>query len=338
MIRANERMRPVLGIVLLAALALFAISSLGAPQSGGFASSEVQFTDNSARGMQIVPASCPSSPHWLGQCDGTPPPPSQNGCTISVEPSGITAGTVTRRVGDAAHGIRSRAPDIPPSVPSPGIGPVARTGSLTVNPSQTTIYTYSGTYNARSLRRRVHSGLDLLMFHFCCGLQRRHRLRQLFLHGDEIVLPTAVGQKVRQYARLQCMRIRMFRERMNSSPPAPTGALSARPLLVRADETVNIVWSADFVNSCTVTGTNGDRWETRTGNETSGPITQQTIYTLSCEGVDGSTLTQQVTVNIVPVFQEASAARAYSAAAGAPLAQAQSNDELKDNHPRGITR
>ena len=322
MIRANERMRPVLGIVLLAALALFAISSLGAPQSGGFASSEVQFTDNSARGMQIVPASCPSSPHWLGQCDGTPPPPSQNGCTISVEPSGITAGESATLSWDTL----TRAGYTPIGSIS-GIGPVARQGSLTVNPSQTTIYTYSGTYNARSFGGVfipvstfscsasvvVYSGATACGNYFCTGTKLYYRQPSGRRCVNTLVSTCEYGCSASA-----CL-----------PPPAPTGALSARPLLVRADETVNVVWSADFVNSCTVTGTNGDRWETRTGNETSGPITQPTTYTLSCAGVDGSTLTQQVTVNIVPVFQEASAARAYSAAAGAPLAQAQSNDELK---------
>ena len=37
-----------------------------------FASSEVQFTDSSASGLAIVPASCPSSPHYAGECDPSP--------------------------------------------------------------------------------------------------------------------------------------------------------------------------------------------------------------------------------------------------------------------------
>ena len=373
-IRANERLKPVLGIALLAALALFAIASLGAPQSEGFASSEVQFTDNSARGMQIVPASCPSSPHWAGECGGTPPPPSENGCTISVNPPGITAGTAgTPGVGAGGFGdpgdtagessvlswdTLTRAGYVPVGSISPGIGPVARTGSLTVSPSQTTIYTYSGTYNARSFggvlfpvatfscstSLLVYSGPTPCGGYFCTGTRLYHRTPSGRTCVNTLISECPYGCSVDNINGGGVGQGGAFdNKRPNGSslgclpPPAPTGALSARPLLVRGGSTSNITWSADFVNSCTVTGTNGDRWETRTGNETSGPITQQTIYTLSCEGVDGSTLTQRVTVNIIPIFQEASAARAYSAAAEAPLAQAQSNDELRTTIRTALT-
>lgn len=72
-------------------LAALLVAGLGAQRSSApFASAEVQFTDASAHGMQIVPASCPSSPHYAGECDpvcptgysGTPPncvPPSGGG-------------------------------------------------------------------------------------------------------------------------------------------------------------------------------------------------------------------------------------------------------------------
>lgn len=54
--------------------------SLSAPsQKQAFVSSEVLFTDSSASGLAIVPASCPSVPHYVGECSGggivIPPPP-----------------------------------------------------------------------------------------------------------------------------------------------------------------------------------------------------------------------------------------------------------------------
>ena len=352
-------------LIFLGAVILFALASFGTPQSGGFASSEVQFSDTSVRGMQIVPASCPSSPHWAGECGGTPPEPWQAGCTISVDPSGITAGSAGTGGGSAGgFGDRGGTPGesavlswdtltrvgyTPIGSISNGIGPVARQGSVSVSPSQTTIYTYSGTYNARSFggvlipvatfscstSLLVYSGPTPCGGYFCTGTKLYYRRSVGRTCVNELVSECLYGCSVDRVNQAPVGAGGFDRGGSNTNgclpPPAPTGSLSARPLLVRAGSTSNITWSANFVNSCTVTGTNGDRWTTMTGNETSGPITQQTIYTLSCEGVDGSTLTQRVIVNIIPIFQEASAARAYSAAADAPLAQAQaqSNDELK---------
>ncbi len=59
-------------ILVFAALVgiLFMFAALTSTQSAGaFVSSEVQFADASASGLSIVPASCPSSPHYTGQCD-----------------------------------------------------------------------------------------------------------------------------------------------------------------------------------------------------------------------------------------------------------------------------
>ena len=281
----------------LAILALLVAGAFTAGEKSAFVSTEVQFTDTSVRGLQIVPASCPSSPHWAGECGGAPPVPWQNGCSISVAPSGITAGESAT----LSWSTVTRNPYIPAGSIT-GIGPVAVSGSVAISPSRTTIYTYSGSYNVRSFGGvlipvgtfscsasvLVYSGATPCGTYYCTGTRLYYRTP-----SGRTCVNTLVSTCEYGCSASACL-----------PPPAPTGALSARPLLVRAEETVNVTWSADFVNSCTVTGTNGDRWETRTGNETSGPIDQQTIYTLSCAGVDGSTLTQQVTVGIIPIFQE----------------------------------
>src|SRR3989344_6972461 len=54
--------------VVLVALAFALLAALPDARQP-FASSEVQFTDSSAQGLAIVPASCPSSPHYSGECD-----------------------------------------------------------------------------------------------------------------------------------------------------------------------------------------------------------------------------------------------------------------------------
>lgn len=101
-------------------------------------------------------------------------------------------------------------------------------------------------------------------------------------------------------------------------PPAPadspsdgfTGHIVARPAIVQIGHTTRVFWHIDNVvdSTCSVTGTNGDSW---TGSSYAGPsgrvssaISSQTIYSLSCVGLDASTLRETATVNIIPVFQE----------------------------------
>ena len=48
-----------------------------------FVSSEVKFTDASPGGLLIMPASCPSDPHWSGMCD-------LSNCEVTVSPTSIT--------------------------------------------------------------------------------------------------------------------------------------------------------------------------------------------------------------------------------------------------------
>lgn len=102
------------------------------------------------------------------------------------------------------------------------------------------------------------------------------------------------------------------------TPPPPgatafgsfTGHLTAKPALVRLGLTTKVYWNISNVvdSSCSVTGTNGDSWTglafSGTSGKTTGAITSQTIYTLTCTGLDDSTFTETATVNIIPVFQE----------------------------------
>jgi hypothetical protein len=73
---------------------------------------------------------------------------------------------------------------------------------------------------------------------------------------------------------------------------------------VRDGETTIITWQSENTESCTVSGDNNDAWSGTSGTRTSSPIETRTIYTLSCEALDGSTPTESVTVRVVPVFQE----------------------------------
>lgn len=102
-----------------------------------------------------------------------------------------------------------------------------------------------------------------------------------------------------------------------------TSSLQVVPSLVRRGDTARVVWSADRVTSCTVTGSNGDGSGTNatgtwtadaegrltnlvspTGGHVTSAIDQQVIYTLRCVTVGGATLVDTAMVNIIPVAHE----------------------------------
>lgn len=85
--------------------------------------------------------------------------------------------------------------------------------------------------------------------------------------------------------------------------PSPTGFLRVRPALVRSGDSTWVEWSASQVSSCTVTG-GSDSWTGASGMNQSSAIRSQTTYTLSCQGLDGSTISRSAVVNITPIFHE----------------------------------
>ena len=71
----------IIAIAILAGVLFSAAFFDGANQKTAFVSPEVQFADASQSGLSIVPASCPSNPHYSGECSSTPPPPPPPSCT-----------------------------------------------------------------------------------------------------------------------------------------------------------------------------------------------------------------------------------------------------------------
>ncbi|MBI4068286.1 hypothetical protein HY413_02670 [Candidatus Kaiserbacteria bacterium] len=101
----------------------------------------------------------------------------------------------------------------------------------------------------------------------------------------------------------------------NPPPATPTADLHLSvPSLVGRGKTVQVVWSADNVNTCLpVTGTIGDSFPQLSlgtsffspiGGKTSSPITARTTYSLICVDLNGITRTKTATVNIQPNFRE----------------------------------
>lgn len=105
-------------------------------------------------------------------------------------------------------------------------------------------------------------------------------------------------------------------------PPAPqfnggSGHLRVAPSVVRNGSKTRVFWDVLYVTSCTVSG-GGDSWSgaaagcnSSTHECTSGgsgvqssAITSHRTYTLSCTGLDNSTVTETKSVDIVPTYQE----------------------------------
>jgi hypothetical protein len=92
-----------------------------------------------------------------------------------------------------------------------------------------------------------------------------------------------------------------------------SGHLQARPALIKQGETTRLYWNTENAESCAVTENNpeiSDSWglesSGESGQETS-EIRMQTIYTLTCQSVPDAipaTVTESLTVNIIPVFEE----------------------------------
>jgi hypothetical protein len=75
---------------------------------------------------------------------------------------------------------------------------------------------------------------------------------------------------------------------------------------VRKGGTTKVFWNVGNATECTVTSAT-DSWSGETSGpsgQTSSPIYEQTIFTLSCTGLDGSTIRETATAGVAPVFQE----------------------------------
>ncbi len=222
------------------------------------ASAETRFVEHSASGLQLVPASCPSSAHYAGDC-GWIPRCGPGGCIPC--PSGTTA------QGDWC------VPPPPPLGYSQG--------------------SYDGGYSqgsyvpAQSYYQSYYQGAYCSAAYFCSGND---------LYYKNASCTDAFVQHCTWGCSGGCL-----------PPPPPTGNITATPTLVHSGDTSEIKWTTQYTASCTVAENNpeiNDAWTGTSGTKTSSGLTQQTKYTLTCTGIDGSTFTDSVTVNIIPIWQE----------------------------------
>lgn len=270
------------------ALGLVLAIAMGDMARTPIASSETQFAEFSPGGLALVPASCPSSPHYSGEC--TVPPQPSSGCTITASKSSITAG---EEVAIAWSSVSSYSDPYTRTI-SPTIGSVVWSGVRSIRPTQTTTYTFTGTHaNAASnfsCSVTVNVAASCAPTYFCSGSNLMYRNNQC-------------AESLNQACAYGCSGGGCL------PPPAGTGTITVSPALVRSGETTQVSWSTTNVvaNSCTVVEDNPEitnSWTGATGTRTSGTIRMQTHYTLTCTGLDGGTVTDSATVNVIPVFEE----------------------------------
>lgn len=144
-------MRKQFSLILILLLVLAVLGIFSGKGRTDFVSSEVRFSDTSRSGLSIVPASCPSSPHYSGECteDGCATGYTlQNGrCVFTSCPSGYTLqsnfqGRQCVRTscpsGFTLQGNNCIPPPSPAFVPFSGTslsGSFTATGHLQVRPS-----------------------------------------------------------------------------------------------------------------------------------------------------------------------------------------------------------
>ena len=306
-------------VVLACAALLFAAFALnyGVSSRAPLASAETRFVEHSDHGMQIVPASCPSSPHYLFQCSivsiisgspgggGSPPPPVVNpsnpsppppppvpGCSISAYPSSVAGGNAA---------ILSWSGENVQSCVILKNGALWSTPGYFTSSGPTDWFTDEGqTY---TLSCTKYDGGNLSCSTYIPII--RSCTAQYYCAGDDLYYKDAqcIDSFVQHWA--------WGGGGSSCNPPAPpTGTITANPTLIKTGEMSQISWSTQYTSSCAVTENNpdiADSWIGSSGTRTSSAIHQQTKYTLFCNGYPGSnpsSVTKSVTINIVPIFEE----------------------------------
>ncbi len=350
---------------LLMGAALFMLAALMMSAGGNrdaLASSETRFVEHSANGMQIVPASCPSSPHYAGECSSATSQ-SASGCSIVANPASISSGQSSNLSWSVANQVVLFVTSSPSNITLTSLGSVAPSGSIGVSPTQTTDYVLSGIYTVAGIQTGNFSCHAVVTVN---GPQCP--VGQSYVNGDCVtmcptgqhavgnicicdvtnVAPDSSGQCTRQACPTgfqwdagsgQCVQVNQCTEAPTCAdythvlmcdgtaidcvaqngagwycsggschrPQPPIASINAVPSLVHQGNTTNVAWTSQYTSSCTVSGNNGDGgagWSGTTGSHISSALVSQTIYTLSCLGLDGSTISRTVSVNIIPIESE----------------------------------
>lgn len=292
------RMRRFVPYVALAALILvLALNNAAVP----FRSSEVAFTDSSAHGMSIVPASCPSYPHYAGDCssavcpDGTPVPAS--GLCPTGQPKTCPDGSPV-----PSNGVCFSAPHTCPdgsAMPPNGI-----CGSGGICPDGSAMPS-NGVCSTGAICTPTATCKDSTTIHYRDSACRQGDVacpQYWSCAAGACVPPPSIDYQ-------SFSAISPTGQRFTAS-----GQLEAHPTLVRSGNSTTLYWNVANVSSCTISSTKGDLWSCGGPQCSSGmngwipkPILSATTYTLACSALPGatpSTVVESVKVNVAPTFKE----------------------------------
>lgn len=301
---ALKRFIPLVTTLVLIAIATVALSHSQTP----FRSVEVAFTDNSAHGMQIVPASCPSNPF-----DSAAP----YGCKGSVPlcPNGITPAPngnfaqCTCAEGNAAACTSNNPPGGNGGGLTENGNPVSQCDIGYTQEGRICVFTGCPTGYSRT---GPNSNPSCIFVGCPSGYTQQggqciqNQCIQGYIcgaNGNLYLEQSDCSATLAQTCSFGCVGNACF-------IPPPAADIVAVPSVVRAGETTKISWQAKYVQSCTISGTDGDSWNcsgnscSATTTKQSNSIQNQTTYTLNCLALDASHVTQAATVNIVPNFVE----------------------------------
>lgn len=287
-----------------------------------FVSSEVAFTDASASGLSIVPASCPSYPHYAGECSpggggsggagsAVSVTATGNSCVLALNRNTISSGgsamlswSANYSIFGIPYSVNGTITATPNTSGAPGA--VGSTGSYQVNPTVTT--TYNGTFTPTGTTGIPEIWLTPIQ---CNPTQlnvvaanvgpTQCTLQTYCVGADRYQQSTSCANTFLGTCQYGCSNGTCL------GPGAPTAFIRVRPALVASGTSTTVEWSASLVSSCTVTENNPgftDSWTGASGAQLSSPITSQVIYTLSCAGLNGTSISRTATVNIAPTFDE----------------------------------
>ncbi len=261
LIKSQIRNVLTLAVVALALLAVF--TAPARPQN----SAEVHFSDRSGHGLSIVPASCPSTPDFPGQCDG-----SGGLCPVGYVQQGNSC-------------VFSSCPTY-----------YSLIGGTCVITSCPTGYTLQKDQCVFVLCPAGQSYQD-----GACVTWGSCKAETQCIGNSIYTWDTTCKTTLVQACTYGCYNASCV------VPPPGIATWHVQPVLVRAGSTVLVSWATQNVSSCSVTGTNADVWSAASGSETSSPIRAQTVYSITCQGFPGASpasVSDSTTVNIVPIFNE----------------------------------
>ncbi len=269
-------------------IAMFGTSTQGAP----FVSAEVQFTDVSASGMHIVPASCPSDMHYVGECTPPPQPPplpicegTKCGDKTDVCPNGLNRASYPTCLCPAGQ-VQSGSICITPTVACPNglnisqypscVCPIGQTqsGNSCVTPPGGT--PTGGTPTGGTCVSNVGSACSGAAN--ICGMRNAGTIQCAGGCGattpSNSVCPAITcldGSSVPAGTNCSCSEGFTADGNICIPPDGPefigfattkgfnaSGELEVRPALVRSGAKTFVFWNVTNVRDCTVRGTNGD--------------------------------------------------------------------------------